>query len=61
MSVVAEERYSRGDLDFTAIIEPACRAGAQAAGLPFYGSDIELQTTYVLDNLKKTFEAALAI
>src|SRR5215467_5912486 len=27
-------------------------------GFPFYGSDIELQTTYILDNLKKTFEAA---
>jgi enamine deaminase RidA (YjgF/YER057c/UK114 family) len=27
-------------------------------GFPFYGSDIELQTAYVLDNLKKTFEAA---
>ena len=25
---------------------------------PFYGSDIELQTAYILDNLKKTFEAA---
>src|SRR5262249_18219600 len=28
------------------------------AGFPFYGSDIELQTTYILENLKKTFEAA---
>ena len=28
------------------------------ASFPYYGSDIELQTTYVLDNLKKTFEAA---
>jgi enamine deaminase RidA (YjgF/YER057c/UK114 family) len=25
---------------------------------PYYGSDIELQTAYVLENLKKTFEAA---
>jgi enamine deaminase RidA (YjgF/YER057c/UK114 family) len=25
---------------------------------PFYGSDIKLQTRYVLDNLKRTFEAA---
>lgn len=25
---------------------------------PFYGSDIELQTEYVLNNLKRTFEAA---
>jgi enamine deaminase RidA (YjgF/YER057c/UK114 family) len=28
------------------------------AGFPYYGSDIELQTAYVLDNLKITFEAA---
>jgi len=27
-------------------------------GFPFYGSDIELQTQYILENLKKTFEAA---
>jgi reactive intermediate/imine deaminase len=25
---------------------------------PFYGSDIKLQTAYILDNLRKTFEAA---
>ena len=25
---------------------------------PYYGSDIELQTAYILDNLKRTFEAA---
>jgi enamine deaminase RidA (YjgF/YER057c/UK114 family) len=25
---------------------------------PFYGSDIKLQTAYILDNLKQTFEAA---
>jgi enamine deaminase RidA (YjgF/YER057c/UK114 family) len=28
------------------------------ASFPYYGSDIELQTAYVLDNLSKTFEAA---
>jgi len=28
------------------------------ASFPYYGSDIELQTAYVLDNLNKTFEAA---
>jgi enamine deaminase RidA (YjgF/YER057c/UK114 family) len=28
------------------------------ASFPYYGSDIELQTAYVLENLKKTFEAA---
>ena len=27
-------------------------------GFPYYGSDIELQTEYVLKNLKQTFEAA---
>jgi enamine deaminase RidA (YjgF/YER057c/UK114 family) len=27
-------------------------------GFPFYGSDIELQTMFILENLKKTFEAA---
>ena len=25
---------------------------------PFYGSDIKLQTSYILENLKQTFEAA---
>jgi reactive intermediate/imine deaminase len=28
------------------------------ANFPYYGSDIKLQTAYVLDNLKQTFEAA---
>jgi reactive intermediate/imine deaminase len=28
------------------------------ANFPFYGSDIKLQTRYILDNLKRTFEAA---
>lgn len=27
-------------------------------GFPYYGSDIKLQTRYILENLKKTFEAA---
>ena len=31
---------------------------ARSRGFPYYGSDIELQTGYVLENLKKTFEAA---
>jgi enamine deaminase RidA (YjgF/YER057c/UK114 family) len=30
----------------------------RAASFPYYGSDIELQTAYILDNLKRTFEAA---
>ena len=25
---------------------------------PFYGSDVELQTEYILNNLKRTFEAS---
>src|SRR5206468_10825618 len=40
-----------------------CKTGEQPqarkqARIPFYGSDIELHTTYVLENLKTTFEAA---
>ncbi len=34
------------------------REARKGDNFPFYGSDIELQTDYVLDNLKKTFEAA---
>ena len=30
----------------------------KGGGFPYYGSDIKLQTRYVLENLKKTFEAA---
>jgi len=33
-------------------------AARRHESFPYYGSDIELQTAYVLDNLKKTFEAA---
>lgn len=30
----------------------------RAQNFPFYGSDIQLQTEFILENLKKTFEAA---
>jgi len=41
--------------DYRTGVPPQAR---KQAGFPFYGSDIELQTAYVLDNLKKTFGAA---
>src|SRR5262249_26035955 len=41
--------------DYRTGVPPQAR---KQPGFPFYGSDIELQTAYVLDNLKKTFEAA---
>ncbi len=34
------------------------RKRARNPSFPYYGSDIKLQTHYVLGNLKKTFEAA---
>ena len=30
----------------------------RSPNFPFYSSDIKLQTRYILENLKKTFEAA---
>jgi enamine deaminase RidA (YjgF/YER057c/UK114 family) len=30
----------------------------RSPNFPFYNSDIKLQTRYILENLKKTFEAA---
>jgi enamine deaminase RidA (YjgF/YER057c/UK114 family) len=41
--------------DYRTGVPPQAR---KQSGFPFYGSHIELQTAYVLDNLKKTFEAA---
>ncbi len=41
--------------DYTTGVPPQAR---KRENFPYYGSDIELQTTYVLDNLSKTFEAA---
>jgi reactive intermediate/imine deaminase len=41
--------------DYKTGVPPEAR---KKENFPFYGSDIELQTEYVLSNLKKTFEAA---
>ena len=49
--------FAAGQLasDFKTGVPPQARKGS---GFPFYGSEIELQTAYILENLKKTFEAA---
>ena len=49
--------FAAGQLpsDFKTGVAPEAR---KRAGFPYYGSDIKLQTRYVLENLKKTFEAA---
>ena len=49
--------FAAGQLasDFKTGVPPAAR---KKDNFPFYGSDIELQTDYVLANLKSTFEAA---
>src|SRR5262249_42711143 len=49
--------FAAGQLasDFTTGVPTEAR---RRDGFPFYGSDIELQTTYVLENLKRTFEAS---
>jgi enamine deaminase RidA (YjgF/YER057c/UK114 family) len=41
--------------DYATGVPPQAR---KQENFPFYGSNIELQTAYVLENLKKTFEAA---
>ena len=55
--VVGDLVFAAGQLasDFKTGVPPQAR---KQAGFPFYGSDIELQTTYILENLKTTFEAA---
>jgi enamine deaminase RidA (YjgF/YER057c/UK114 family) len=55
--VVGDLVFAAGQLasDFKTGVPPEAR---KQEGFPFYGSDIELQTTYILENLKKTFEAA---
>jgi enamine deaminase RidA (YjgF/YER057c/UK114 family) len=55
--VVGDLVFAAGQLasDFNTGVPPEARKGP---GFPFYGSNIELQTEYVLANLKKTFEAA---
>ena len=49
--------FAAGQLasDFKEGVPPQAR---KHAGFPYYGSDIELQTAYILENLKRTFEAA---
>jgi enamine deaminase RidA (YjgF/YER057c/UK114 family) len=55
--VVGDLVFAAGQLasDFKSGVPPEAR---KQAGFPFYGSDIELQTAYILENLKKTFAAA---
>jgi reactive intermediate/imine deaminase len=58
------EGFTVGDMVFAAgQIASDYKAGVPAeatrqAGFPYYNSDIKLQTRYILENLKKTFEAA---
>jgi reactive intermediate/imine deaminase len=49
--------FAAGQLasDFKTGVAPEAR---RHPGFPFYGSDIQLQTDYILKNLKNTFEAA---
>jgi enamine deaminase RidA (YjgF/YER057c/UK114 family) len=49
--------FAAGQLasDFRTGVAPEAR---KRNGFPYYGSDIKLQTRYVLENLTKTFEAA---
>jgi enamine deaminase RidA (YjgF/YER057c/UK114 family) len=55
--VVGDLIFVAGQLasDFKAGVPPEAR---KKDGFPFYGSDIEAQSSYILENLKKTFEAA---
>jgi reactive intermediate/imine deaminase len=58
------EAFSLGDFVFAAgQIASDYKTGVPSEArkhpnFPFYGSDIKLQTTYILNNLKQTFEAA---
>jgi reactive intermediate/imine deaminase len=55
--VVGDFVFAAGQLptDFSTGIDPSAR---RHENFPFYGSDIKLQTRFVLQNLKRTFEAA---
>jgi enamine deaminase RidA (YjgF/YER057c/UK114 family) len=55
--LVADYVFAAGQLptDFKTGIDPSAK---RHEAFPFYGSDIKLQTRFVLDNLKRTFEAA---
>ena len=58
------EAFVAGDLIFAAgqlasdFKEGIPAQARRHASFPYYGSDIELQTAYVLENLKQTFAAA---
>jgi reactive intermediate/imine deaminase len=58
------EAFALGDMVFAAgQIASDYKSGVPTqarkhANFPYYGSDIKLQTAYVLENLKQTFEAA---
>ncbi len=55
--VIAKHVFAAGQLpsDFKTGIAPEAR---RHEAFPYYGSDIKLQTDYVMKNLKTTFEAA---
>ena len=55
--VIGDFVFAAGQLptDFSTGIDPSAR---RHDNFPFYGSDIKLQTRFVLANLKRTFEAA---
>ena len=55
--VVADYIFAAGQLptDFSTGIDPSAK---RHDAFPFYGSDIKLQTRFVLQNLRRTFEAA---
>ena len=55
--VVGDLVFAAGQLasDFKEGIPAQART---SENFPYYGSNIELQTAYILENLKKTFEAA---
>jgi len=58
------EAFAVGDLVFAAGQVPSdfkngvALEARKREGFPYYGSDIKLQTRYVMENLKKTFEAS---
>ena len=55
--VVGDFVYAAGQIasDYVTGVAPEARVDP---AFPYYGSDIQRQTRYVLENLRKTFEAA---
>ena len=55
--MAGEDVFAAGQLpsDFVTGIAPEAR---RHEAFPYYGSDIKLQTEYVMKNLQRTFEAA---